>query len=736
MKKILLSLFEEFIKKYGRKPNNLEKILLQQKALKQSVDERKIVSMVDRQPVNPNKPILGGKNVPETEAQIKTKLEGMNKQTVERIRRKRYQAALKAEREKSAKDPDYLPKVLDPEDFAYGGIAGMLGEPTYADDNHRVPYKDAKLVEGETYIPPKNIYGLGIGPGLDKFMREGVPRDEEGFHTTLSKEDLEYLWDVLQGEHPIEDIEDKLMFSFDRFNPEEESKFHVGIGKDKAEIGFKKKTDFINKLFGKGIRKAGGGRVPLGKGKLALDAARRAFLKLTGGAVAGTVAAKSGLFSIFKGGGKKQVVETLTSVPIKDISGMPSWFKPLVNKVIAQGDDVTKKFGTVDREIVHKTKLPDSQTDVIVTQNLDSGDVVVDIGLTKHGFPDGHLGQPVRLEYKAAEEVEPILAKHMDPKDPKGFWKPHKDQKTKEEFWVEEAEFTGGHPENIKFEESTIEKFGDHGSNFDEVEMFATGKVKKTKPTKKAERTEYESGKAEADAEAYWEEHGDYASGGRVPLKKGKVPKGPNEWLEILDIDWDDMDPDEWVGILRSLGVKGHATGGRVPMWLGGGLTKGKRTLSELLKYMSKGSSHGKTPSEMLYMINPKQFNQMLDRPEGIPSIAKEMIEKYTKEMKIDRANMIEDLIGTGRKIKKVDDNLVNLKIKIIEDMASKGVDRKIAKEMADNIAEMASNAARKKATPKITDRGLLEMENIQKNLATKDRKLNASGGLAGMLGE
>jgi len=688
MKKILLSLFEEFIKKYGRKPNNLEKILLQQKALKQSVDERKIVSMVDRQPVNPNKPILGGKNVPETEAQIKTKLEGMNKQTVERIRRKRYQAALKAEREKSAKDPDYLPKVLDPEDFAYGGIAGMLGEPTYADDNHRVPYKDAKLVEGETYIPPKNIYGLGIGPGLDKFMREGVPRDEEGFHTTLSKEDLEYLWDVLQGEHPIEDIEDKLMFSFDRFNPEEESKFHVGIGKDKAEIGFKKKTDFINKLFGKGIRKAGGGRVPLGKGKLALDAARRAFLKLTGGAVAGTVAAKSGLFSIFKGGGKKQVVETLTSVPIKDISGMPSWFKPLVNKVIAQGDDVTKKFGTVDREIVHKTKLPDSQTDVIVTQNLDSGDVVVDIGLTKHGFPDGHLGQPVRLEYKAAEEVEPILAKHMDPKDPKGFWKPHKDQKTKEEFWVEEAEFTGGHPENIKFEESTIEKFGDHGSNFDEVEMFATGKVKKTKPTKKAERTEYESGKAEADAEAYWDEHGDFASGGRVP------------------------------------------------MWLGGGLTKGKRTLSELLKYMSKGSSHGKTPSEMLQMINPKQFNQMLDRPEGISSIAKEMIEKYTKEMKIDRASMIQDLIGTGRKIKKVDDNLVNYKIKIVEDMVSKGVDRKTAVQMADKIAEMASSAAGKKATPKITDRGLLEMENIQKNLATKDRKLNASGGLAGMLGE
>ena len=55
---------------------------------------------------------------------------------------------------------------------------------------------------------------------------------------------------------------------------------------------------------------------------------------------------------------------------------------------------------------------------------------------------------------------------------------------------------------------------------------------------------------------------------------------------------------------------------------------------------------------------------------------------------------------------------------------------------MAENLAEMVSQGTGKKATPKITDQGLLEMENIQKNLATKDRKLNASGGLAHMVGE
>ena len=57
-----------------------------------------------------------------------------------------------------------------PEDFAGGGIAGMLGEPTYADDNHRVPYGG-----GGAGKPPITFtlqgggsYGSNeIGPGLD-----------------------------------------------------------------------------------------------------------------------------------------------------------------------------------------------------------------------------------------------------------------------------------------------------------------------------------------------------------------------------------------------------------------------------------------------------------------------------------------------------------------------------------------------------------------------------------------
>ena len=221
---------------------------------------------------------------------------------------------------------------------------------------------------------------------------------------------------------------------------------------------------------------------------------RRAFLKLMAALGLTGAAAKYGLPTLLKKGPK--VSKSLTQVPIKNIKGMPAWFKPLVNKVIKEGTEVNSG---AERVIAHKTKLPNSKTDVYVNQDLSTGDVWVDLGVEKHGFPDGKHGQPVRLDYKASEVIEPSYTKEGD------YFKGHK---TKEEFNVEEAEFTGGHPENVKFEESTIEKFGDHGSNFDEVEMFATGKVKKKtgKAKIKAEREHWVDDRApEAD---------DFASGG------------------------------------------------------------------------------------------------------------------------------------------------------------------------------------------------------------------------------
>ena len=103
---MLQRLLLQFIKSNGRKPNNLEMILLRQKASKEAVNDRKIVNMFDRQPVDANKPILGGKNIIETEEQILQRLNKQNKDSINRLKNK--------------KDP--------PEELAGGGVAGLLGE--------------------------------------------------------------------------------------------------------------------------------------------------------------------------------------------------------------------------------------------------------------------------------------------------------------------------------------------------------------------------------------------------------------------------------------------------------------------------------------------------------------------------------------------------------------------------------------------------------------------------------
>ena len=113
MLKFLLS---QFVKRTGRNPNNLEMILLKQQASKKAIDERKIVSMFDRSTVDANKPILGGKNIIETDEQMIQRFKKQNKDAAERLRNKKN------------KDPD------EPEGFYQGGQAQI--EPDLSNIGH------------------------------------------------------------------------------------------------------------------------------------------------------------------------------------------------------------------------------------------------------------------------------------------------------------------------------------------------------------------------------------------------------------------------------------------------------------------------------------------------------------------------------------------------------------------------------------------------------------------------
>jgi hypothetical protein len=76
------------------------------------------------------------------------------------------------------------------------------------------------------------------------------------------------------------------------------------------------------------------------------------------------------------------------------VAGKPEWFDALVNKVIIEGDDMTKQFATKEREIVHATKI-DEDNFVIVTQDLDEGAVRVE-----YQSDDNVFGETVQLQYK------------------------------------------------------------------------------------------------------------------------------------------------------------------------------------------------------------------------------------------------------------------------------------------------------------------------------------------------
>jgi len=159
---------------------------------------------------------------------------------------------------------------------------------------------------------------------------------------------------------------------------------------------------------------------------------------------------------------------------------------------------------------------------------------------------------------------------------------------------------------------------------------------------------------------------------------------------------------------------------------------------------MAKGSSHGKSPAEMLKMMNPKHFEKFLNDPRLINKFSSDtgimgsdMVKDMIKKTKTDRTDMIEQLLSSARAIKKSDNNMLTYKNQIIEEMIAKGMDRKTAKGFAETLEKsLLKEVGPKQAPPKITEQGLIELENIQKNLLTKDRNLHSTGGLAAMLGE
>ena len=408
----------------------------------------------------------------------------------------------------------------DPRNYEKGGRVPMMygGDPGFAfeyggswadwNDNHkhmmpvteyistklpkdRLPFRQEFSDGGSAGLPAIQIGPVGINPRASGSYSSNQPYGPNYKEKTLSNTvGFDATIDLpggfkLKGNYDKYRTKDRLYDTHGNFLDKRVRDDH-----DRYNVGVEWSKKFAN-----------GGRIGFDNG--GFNKGRRNFLKLAAG-----LASVPFIGKFFKAA--KPAAKAVKAVETSNAAGMPAWFPKLVDKVMKEGKDLG---GTVERQIVKEVELP-SGTKVVVDHDLTTGNTIVDVGMGKHGFSSGRYGQPARLELTKGEWIEPDISKSGKVKG--------KGTKTKDEFFVEEAEFTGGHPENIKFEESSIERYGDHASDFSEVEKYATGKnVDKynIKGTRKSEADEFAQGRAEAQADEWqpdWDDSlpEDYAKGG------------------------------------------------------------------------------------------------------------------------------------------------------------------------------------------------------------------------------
>ena len=240
---------------------------------------------------------------------------------------------------------------------------------------------------------------------------------------------------------------------------------------------------------------ATGGRVGLKAGM-----SRRAFLALMGSAGAGIGAAKTGLLKLFGKGAGKQVTKEIVKTP--PVAGKPEWFDNLVNKVILEGDDVTKKLSVQDRQVVHSLKI-DDMDDVTVYRNLDDGQIRV-----SYDSPNNMGEQPVELVFKPGMADETTKGKPAD------------------EFYAVEAEprgvRTGPDDYEIEFDGENL------ASNVDEL-ISDTSKLKQIATNKKPTMQEFVTSKNKKDQTRTLNED-QLEQAEYLETKYGPGPESPEEF--------------------------------------------------------------------------------------------------------------------------------------------------------------------------------------------------------------
>jgi hypothetical protein len=295
---------------------------------------------------------------------------------------------------------------FDPGGMAEGGIAPLVGEPTYAADfyDDRTPFFYGGRINfsggGRAGLPAVTISTpSAMGPQMPNAapQPQGIPGAQMQMNMMdLNQNKMMQTPYMPTGGQPYKGQFRKPFAGGGETQSSPQEIFIKVMNEDYTPTPEEKE---ILAEYLKTESKANGGRMGFSKGGMT----RRAFMKLMGMLGIGAAGAKTGLMGLKSTKMAPTIAETITTTGAS--TSMPPWFPGFVQKVLKQGDDLTDTAATQERVIVAETKLPKSDTPVYIEHDIVTGDTTVDIGMGKHGWSSGYNGQPVRMTLKKGEEI-------------------------------------------------------------------------------------------------------------------------------------------------------------------------------------------------------------------------------------------------------------------------------------------------------------------------------------------
>src|SRR5210317_2139257 len=321
----------------------------------------------------------------------------------------------------------------------------------------------------------------------DHIFGRDVDKDPEDFFATGGRVGLKGGSDV-----PVITIDDKI---------DEMISFYQDYLKKGGKMDFK---TFSKKYIPENF--AVGGRVGLKDGPP--DPSRRNFLKILGGLAALPIVGK-----FFK---PVKVGKAVTKIPVvktADVAGKPEWFDALVNKVILEGDDVTKNFATKDRELVYTKKI-DADNEVTVYRDLDTDSIRVD-----YNSPNVMLDEPVSLSYTKGQADE--ATQGMKPADEFETFEQGLAGRSNgpDDYTIDPEPNIGKSISDLETDVSKLKEYAT--GKGPTMKEFITSKKRKEKVKKINEGDIGETSDYVTKRQGDYYDYDDYASGGRVGLSSG-----------------------------------------------------------------------------------------------------------------------------------------------------------------------------------------------------------------------